>query len=108
MTRLMPARLCGWFHNDYQTFNILTVDGIWHRISPANVPTKALDVFDQLTEAGANISIYPYLGNFNQQFRFQAAGSNRGSELCFDIDAKYTVNSANLLQWSCKANVSTN
>ncbi|MGJ8675448.1 MAG: RICIN domain-containing protein, partial [Pseudoalteromonas sp.] len=98
-----------WLNNDCQKFNISTVDGIWHRISPVNAPSKGLDVAANSTVNGANIALYTYTGSYNQQFRFQAAGTgkwriiNRNSELCFDVEGNKANDGANLLQWTCSA-----
>ena len=98
-----------WLNNDCQKFVISTVDGIWHRISPVNAPSKGLDVDSLSTSNGANIMLWDYWGGANQQFRFQSAGSgkwrivNRNSELCLDVSGNSATDGANLIQWSCSA-----
>ncbi|KMT66868.1 RICIN domain-containing protein [Catenovulum maritimum] len=98
-----------WLNNDCQKFNISSVDGIWHRISPVASPTRGFDVDSLSTAAGANIMLWDYWGGYNQQFRFQSAGSgkwriiNRNSELCLDISNKSAGDGANILQWTCNA-----
>ncbi|WP_456297216.1 RICIN domain-containing protein [Vibrio sp. AK197] len=99
----------GWLNNDCQKFNISSVDGIWHRISPVNAPNQALDVYNSSTSNGENIMLYEYWAGANQQFRFQSAGSgkwriiNRNSELCLDVLNASTDDGANLLQYECTA-----
>ncbi|WP_111979394.1 pectate lyase family protein [Algibacillus agarilyticus] len=96
-----------WLANDCQKFNISTVDGIWHRISPVASPTRGFDIDSLSTAPGANIMLWDYWGGYNQQFRFQSAGSgkwriiNRNSELCLDVASKSANDGANLLQWTC-------
>ncbi|MBE0456582.1 RICIN domain-containing protein [Pseudoalteromonas sp. KG3] len=102
-------RQWSWLNNNCQKFNITTVDGVWHRISPANAPAKGLEVYTHSTTAGENINLWTYTGSYNQQFRFQSAGSgkwriiNRNSELCLDVDGSKTSDDANILQWTCLA-----
>ncbi|WP_456238817.1 pectate lyase family protein [Saccharobesus litoralis] len=97
----------GWLNNDCQKFNISSVDGIWHRISPVVAPTLGFDVDSLSTSAGANIMLWDYWGGANQQFRFQSAGSgkwriiNRNSELCLDVAGNSANAGANLHQWTC-------
>jgi Ricin-type beta-trefoil lectin domain. len=96
-----------WMDNDCQKWNISQVDGDWHRISPVNAPTKSLDIDSLSLSNGANIMLWEYWGGWNQQFRFQSAGSgkwrmiNRNSELCADVDGLSTGDGANLVQWEC-------
>ncbi len=96
-----------WLANDCQRWNISSVDGIWHRISPVNAPNKGLDVNSFSLDNGANIMLWQYWGGYNQQFRFQSAGTgrwriiNRNSDLCLDIDGISTADGANLMQWEC-------
>lgn len=96
-----------WLGNNCQRWNISTVDGIWHRISPVNAPSKALDVDSWSVSNGANIMLWNYWGGYNQQFRFQSAGTgkwriiNRNSELCADVEGISSANGANLVQWQC-------
>jgi len=96
-----------WLDNDCQKFNITPVDGIWHRISPLNAPAMALDVDSFSTSNGGNIMLWEYLGGWNQQFRFQGAGTgrwriiNRNSGLCMDVEGVSSADGANILQWTC-------
>lgn len=106
------TNICQW---DYwggatQQFNVETVDGEWHRITPVLSTDKALDVYGISTASGANINIWSYWGGAGQQFRFQNAGSgvyriiNRNSDKCLDVAAASTDNGANVQQWGCTAN----
>ncbi|MER2492452.1 RICIN domain-containing protein [Catenovulum sediminis] len=96
-----------WLNNDCQKFNISTVDGIWHKISPVNAPDLALDVDSASPNNGANVMLWQYWAGTNQQFRFQSAGNglwriiNRKSDLCLDVEALSNANGANVLQWEC-------
>ena len=98
-----------WLNNDCQKWNISSVDGIWHRISPVNAPNLGLDVDSFSTAPGGNLMLWDYWGGSNQQFRFQSAGSgkwriiNRNSELCADVDGISTADGANIMQWTCIA-----
>ncbi len=98
-----------WLNNDCQKFVISTVDGIWHRISPANAPGQSLDVYNSSINNGENIMLYEYWAGANQQFRFQSAGSgkwrivNRNSGLCLDVDSASANDGANVLQYTCTA-----
>jgi len=96
-----------WLNNNCQKFNITSVDGIWHSISPINAPDKAFDIDAFSTSNGANVMLWSAAATQNQQFRFQAAGSgryrivNRNSEKCLDVSAATTADGGNLLQWQC-------
>ena len=98
-----------WLNNDCQKWNISSVDGSYHRISPVHAPDKALDVDSFSTANGTNVMLWTYLGGPNQQFRFQSAGSgrwriiNRNSDKCLDIDANSSDDGRNLMQWECIA-----
>ncbi|SKB70662.1 Por secretion system C-terminal sorting domain-containing protein [Alkalitalea saponilacus] len=90
-----------------QQFNISSVDGDWHRISPVIATSKALDVDGISTANGANIHIWNYWGGNGQQFRFQNAGSGRyriiarHSNKCLDVYGASSANGANIIQWEC-------
>lgn len=96
-----------WLNNDCQKWNISSVEGEWHRISPVNAPSKGLDVDSLSTANGANIMLWEYWGGSNQQFRFQSAGSgrwriiNRNSGKCLDVLNNSANDGANLLQYEC-------
>lgn len=98
-----------WLDNDCQKWNISTVDGIWHRVSPVNAPAIALDVDSFSTSDGGNVMLWEYWGGSNQQFRFQSAGTgrwriiNRNSERCLDVEGISTADGANIFQWTCIA-----
>lgn len=98
-----------WLNNDCQKFQITSVDGIWHRISPVNAPAQGFDVNALSTAPGANIQTYEYWGGTNQQFRFQVAGNGkwriipRNSELCLDVSSNSAADGQNIVQWTCLA-----
>jgi hypothetical protein len=98
-----------WLNNDCQKWNITSVDGSYHRISPVHASGKALDVDSFSTANGANMMLWAYLGGANQQFRFQSAGSgrwriiNRNSDKCLDVSNNSSADGANLVQWECIA-----
>ncbi len=96
-----------WLNNDCQKWNITPVDGDYHRISPVNAGSLALDVDSFSTDNGANIMLWDYLGGQNQQFRFQSAGEGRWriigrqSAKCLDVEGISEDDGANIVQWEC-------
>ncbi len=103
------TNICQWDYwgGECQQFTIESVDGIWHRITPAIATDQAIDVYDMSTEDEANINTWTYWGGEGQQFRFQVAGSgkwriiNRNSEKCLDVEDASTDDGANLIQYTC-------
>ena len=96
-----------WLNNACQQWQITPVDGVWHRLSPASAPNSSLEVDSFSTVNGGNLMLWHYWGGYNQQFRFQSAGSgkwriiNRNSELCADVSGLSTEDGANVTQWQC-------
>lgn len=96
-----------YWGGEAQQFNISTVDGIWHKITPVIATSKAFDVNEISTADGANIQIWEYWSGYGQQFRFQSAGTgvwriiNRNSEKCLDVEGASSSDGANVIQWTC-------
>jgi hypothetical protein len=90
-----------------QIFDITSVDGIWHRITPAIALDQAVDVAGCVTDVGANIQTWSYGGRDCQQFRFETAGQDRyriiarNSGLCLDVLDASQADGANVIQSTC-------
>ncbi|WPC75746.1 family 43 glycosylhydrolase [Vibrio porteresiae] len=98
-----------WLNNDCQKFAISSVDEIWHRISPLNAPNQAVTVKNGYRTSNTNIELSSYDEGWDQQFRFQVAGSgkwriiNRNSELCLQVVDGSSNDGANIVQYKCIA-----
>ncbi len=92
---------------DCQIFEITSVDGIWHRITPVIATDQSLEVANGSVDSGANIQTYNYWDNVCQQWRFQRAGTNRwriinrNSELCMTVADSSAEDGANVMQSPC-------
>ncbi len=98
-----------YWEGDAQKFNITTVDGTWHTISPVIAYNQVVEVANGSSYAGANIQTFSNSGNASQQWRFEDAGNgtyhiiNRNSNMCIDVADSSQDDGANVIQNQCVA-----
>ena len=89
-------------NTNYQRFVFTNEDEEYYRITPANAPDEAIDIFNISTDDGANAVIWNYWGGSGQQFALTPAGNNayylvaRHSGKCLD----WRMSDNNLIQYS--------
>jgi hypothetical protein len=86
-----------------QRFDLTLEEDVYWKITPEQVPGRALDVFNISQDNGANIVIWDYWGGHGQQWQLAEVGDgiyniiSRNSGKCLDVN----LANNNVLQWEC-------
>ncbi len=88
-------------------FKITHLGNGWHKISSAIDTLRVIDVSGVSTANGANIHVWSWLNENNQQWKFEDVGEGhvrvvvRHSNKCLDVEDVSLADGANIHQWEC-------